>query len=488
MDARLRSRSAAPHGRRLLVATATLSLVAVVLGSAASSSRATPIAPQPAASLGTVYVSRSGDDTDGRSWATAWNELAHIDWSVVGPGSRIVIDGGAVPCPSPYDFTTRRPGVDCGMEYDTPLRVQASGSPGRPLVVALSSEPGHDGTAVFFGGRATPLPYCHQRNYSAHAARRYGILVGDRHDVVIDGGHRSGIMVYGAVQGVRVSSPSAARLTFERLEVFDNGSLVETSDGFLTDGEGFSLAGGVDTLLRGVIIHDNGQDGVQDETRPAGSLDGLAFDTDWIYNRRENPEHPGYSFNEPQSEGCTHADAIQLYSGGPHESGLSVTDSILGPLVNQGLYPGDGDTGATWTDVVVSGSLLLAVSHNVISDNPVRGWTLRTDTLYAPQGGLELPSEGPNAIRGVVKYGGYVYSPAWSGTAVGNVWYRGEALPGASRNTNPHLAAAPAGPYPATWAAYAAADFTSSCAACRGSPLHTLDDILERIDSLAPLP
>jgi hypothetical protein len=429
------------------------------------------------------FISRSGNNSNGRSWATAWSELADIDWSLVGPDSIIVIDGGTTRCPSPYGFVGTRPGVECGMEYDTTLRVQASGSPGHPLIIRLSSEPGHDGTAVFFGGRETPLPYCHQQDYTAEAVRDFGIVVGAKHDVVIDGGHRSGIMVYGAVWGVRVSSPRAARLTFKRMEVFDNGSIVKIADGYNSDQEGFSLAGGTDMVFWGNLIHDNGQDGVQDEHRPPGSLDGLTFDTNWIFNRRENPLYPGYPFNEPQATGCTHSDAIQLFSGGPNESGLTITHSILGPLVNQGLYPGDGGTGATWNDVTVSDSLLLAISHNVISDDPVQGWVLRDDTLFAPQGGFEIPGSGHNSIRGTIKYGGYVKTHPWLGNARKNVWYRGDPLPGASKHANPRFVALPPGPYPATYTAYAGADFTPRCGVCRGSSLHTLRNILRRIDS-----
>jgi hypothetical protein len=436
----------------------------------------------------TFYVSPDGDGSDGTSWATAWTELSKIDWSVIGPGSVIEIDGGPTACPSPYDFTGTRPGVNCGVEYDTTLNVGASGTPEQPVQIRLSSEPGHNGTAVLFGGRATPLPYCHQATYSAKAVRQYGVLIGDRHDVLIDGDHRSGIMVYGAVQGIRVSSPSATGLTFERMEVFDNGSIVSgvPGGGYNSDDEGFSLAGGTDTLLRGDLVHDNGQDEIQDESRPGGSLNGLVIDTSWLYARREHPKHPGEPFNDLQAigdGGCTHADAIQLWSGGSGESGLTVSHSILGPLVNQGLYPGDGGTGATWTNVTLSDSLLLTVSHNVISDNKVHGWTLDHDTLYAPQGGFQIPNAGDSSLLDSIKYGGYVQAPGDWATS-GDVWLKGDPLPGKSINTDPQFTSLPDGPYPATFAAYAAADFTPHCAACRGSSIHTLDDLLSRIDAL----
>src|SRR5258706_12939918 len=40
------------------------------------------------------YVSLSGDNGDGKSWATAWKELDQIGWSSIEPGDRIEIDAG----------------------------------------------------------------------------------------------------------------------------------------------------------------------------------------------------------------------------------------------------------------------------------------------------------------------------------------------------------------------------------------------------------
>lgn len=431
------------------------------------------------------YVSRKGNNSTGDSWSNAWNELSAIKWGSVQPGDTIWIDGGSTPCAPAYDFTTTRPGVACGMEYDTTLTIGASGTSAAPIKIRLSTEAGHNGTAVFFGGRATPLPYCHQSSYSASSVRAYGVLVGAYHDVVIDGGHISGIMIYGANYGIRVSSSSAANLTFQRLEIFDNGVITTLSGGgYNSDNPGISLSGGLNTVIRGNLIHDNGQDEIQDGTRSNNSLNGLVLDTDWLYNRRENPLYPGYSFNEPQSTGCTHVDGLQLWSGGSSQSGLTVKHSIFGPLLNQGVYPADSGTGAVWTNVSITDSLFLAVTHNIMADSPVHGWTVDHDTLFAPQGGFELPSNGANTLTNVVKYGGYVYTPSWSGTTAGNVWYSGDPLPGSATNTNPNFASTAGSPYPATYAAYAAANFTPNCNGCQGSSLHTLGDIIARIKAL----
>src|SRR5439155_3597370 len=51
---------------------------------------------RPTQAAGTnYYVSRSGNNADGRSWATAWNELNQIKWNVVRAGDTISVDGGS---------------------------------------------------------------------------------------------------------------------------------------------------------------------------------------------------------------------------------------------------------------------------------------------------------------------------------------------------------------------------------------------------------
>ena len=42
----------------------------------------------------TYYVSRNGSNGDGTSWATAWNELNQINWSVIQPGDTILVAEG----------------------------------------------------------------------------------------------------------------------------------------------------------------------------------------------------------------------------------------------------------------------------------------------------------------------------------------------------------------------------------------------------------
>src|SRR5205085_1078315 len=90
----------------------------------------------------TYYVSRAGTNGDGLSWTTAWSNLDTINWAVIQPGDTIVIDGGATPCASPYDFSTTRPGVSCGMLYNSTLTVGTSGTATAPVTIRLATDSG----------------------------------------------------------------------------------------------------------------------------------------------------------------------------------------------------------------------------------------------------------------------------------------------------------------------------------------------------------
>jgi hypothetical protein len=188
-----------------------------------------------AASPTTYYVSKNGSNLGGASWAAAWNELDQINWSIINPGDTIVIDGGSTACTSNYDFAGTRPGVSCGMLYNRTLTVGKSGTLAAPITIALATDAGHNGTAVFFGGRATPLPYCRQASYSPQTAGTldsHAVVIGNYQYVVFDGSKRSGIMVYGYTSdAIVMTSGSASNDTMRNMEIFDNGSYSLRGDG-----------------------------------------------------------------------------------------------------------------------------------------------------------------------------------------------------------------------------------------------------------------
>ena len=62
----------------------------------------------------TYYVSKNGNNRDGLSWDTAWNELDQINWSSIQAGDTIYIDGGT---------------------YHSSLSVGTSGTPSSPITI-----------------------------------------------------------------------------------------------------------------------------------------------------------------------------------------------------------------------------------------------------------------------------------------------------------------------------------------------------------------
>ena len=163
-------------------------------------------------------------------------------------------------------------------------------------------------------------------------------------------------------------------------------------------------------------------------------------------------------------------------------SGLTFNYDVFGPGVNQDLYPSDPHSGTTFYNVTINNSLFLpAASSDINTDNPVQGWQLSHDTIFATRGALEIPGNGSNAMTDVIKYGGFVYAPGGSWTTSGNVWYGGDPLPGASAHFNPGFTSVPVGtPSPVNLrvANLTPSDTTS------GSPLHSWLALLARIDSL----
>jgi hypothetical protein len=426
------------------------------------------------------YVSPRGNGTNGLSWSTAWRDTAQIKWSVIRPGSVIVLDGGHSVCGvSPYDFepSAPDPGVTCGQRY------QPFGIGQNDMTIERSTAAGRNGTVVIDGGRDTPLPYCGQILYSAVTTANAGIDLNGHSGVTIDGTTRGGIVVRGARNGVVMDG--GGHDVLRNMEVFDNGFAIAHSWGYSSDGNGI-LMGGEDNVYDRLLVHDNGQDEIHSDE--AGyDESGSAVDNSWLGAIRANPRYPGEPFNDLEASGhdpgCTHADGVQIFAPGTTMSGLTFSYDVFGPGTNHGLYPSDGGTGATFDDVTVSDCLFLDTdSINILSDNSVHGWDLSHDTLFATQGGIQIPSNGVNTMTDVIKYGGWVDVSGGPWITSGDVWYLGDPLPGRSANVNPRFASIPIGPFP-TLTSLRMANLTPS-ATTSGSPLHSWSALLARIDAL----
>ncbi|HSW97262.1 MAG TPA: hypothetical protein VLF89_05540, partial [Candidatus Saccharimonadales bacterium] len=71
----------------------------------------------------TYYVSKNGNNADGTSWTSAWNELNQINWTTIQPGDTIFIDGGT-----------------SGMTYTTTMTVGKSGTSGSPITIVRATQ------------------------------------------------------------------------------------------------------------------------------------------------------------------------------------------------------------------------------------------------------------------------------------------------------------------------------------------------------------
>ncbi len=288
------------------------------------------------------YVSKLGNNTDGKSWDSAWNELDQIKWEEINPGDTIVIGGG---------------------EYHAQLDVKKSGIPGLPITITTNGE------QVVLDGQRPALPYCGQINYISIPADD-AVDLENQSYIVIDGRDWSGIVIRNHLRGIKMQE-NASNLVVRNVEIHDNGYSRDLgSDVVAPDGPGVRL-GGSDILFERVIIHDNGQDAFQ-----AGwGVWNFTLRNSWLYNSREHPVERGKAFNY-----CSHTDGIQIYDGGA-QGPVVVEDSIIGPSFTQGIIISNT---AIVDDVVIRNTLFVGSDNAgiIISDGgQSSNWTLQNVTI-----------------------------------------------------------------------------------------------------------
>lgn len=502
------SASSTPTATPIPTTTATTTPTPVPTASPSPTPSATPTPTPSQAGSPTWYVSRNGSNADGKSWASAWSDLNKINWSLLQPGATIVIDGGSIACPAPYDFSTTRPGVSCGMLYQSTLTVGKSGTASAPITIRLATEAGHNGTAVFFGGRTTPLPYCTQSGYSAGYSGPIvtaGIAIGNYQFIVIDGMKRSGFMSYGHddpnhsdANGITFTDSRAAYITVRNMEIFDNGFVI--GGPVNSDSPGVRLRGHNLTFER-LLVHDNGQDEFQGGASATAPISNITIRDSWMYMRRGNPAYSGFGFNSaPGRVGCTHADGIQIYGSG-EQSGLTFQNDVFGPLLDQGIYP--SDTAIAYDNVTITNVLFLNAVWNNINSDPQsntslpRNWKISNITAYVTPGSAELIYGSDNQCNVEILSGSYMTlsnSIFYDGcihfnqnplSASGNVYWNTSSTPGGTVTSPLFVGPLPSNNNP-SYSTMASANFAATCSSCsgKGSFLHGVADILARIDAL----
>jgi hypothetical protein len=327
------------------------------------------------------------------------------------------------------------------------------------------------------------------------------IDLGSSQDVTIDGMKRSGIMIYGFDQAIWVNSGS--NITMRNIETFDNGVVSHGTDpspvfgspargrptGYWSDGFSVSLErGGTNLTFDRMLLHDDGQDNFHG----GHAFNNIAITNSWIFNSRENPIYPGFSFMTGPVDLCIHPDAMELWNATVGD-GMTVQNDIIGPYLWQGLYPTDGPT-MHYNNVSITNTLFFNVIYQAINtyESAPTGWTMSNLTFYRygqnPDGTYCCSLDGKNwsgdTLTNSISYGGYINDSGLSGS--NNVYYNsnGATLAGGT-HVNPNFVQGLTSTTP-SWPDFQTVNLTAQCSLCsgKGSSLHTLRDILNRIDSL----
>lgn len=316
------------------------------------------------------YISRSGSNDDGRTWESAWNELSQVDWTVINPGDVVYIDGGVTE-----------------MVYKTSLQIGASGEPDNPIRILASTEPGHAGQIIFFGGREAFLPYCGEQNYDNSIQETLivnAIRSNDHSYIEIDGMRWRGIVVHGYRRAAIRLDRGSQNVTVRHFEIYNNGSarLDEKWEGWVSDYPGVRL-GGANMLFQRVIIHDNGQDAIQSLWQD-NNLSNFRLEQSWLYNGRRHPTV------DESANYCTHSDGLHIYDGGL-VSGVTITETIVGPGFTNNLILGQtltsGGSQADVQDVYLQDVVLTKAADNNIngySNTESHNWVFDRVTVHCP--------------------------------------------------------------------------------------------------------
>lgn len=392
---------------------ATFTLIAALLCLAFNFSGYFLVAGAKASSGTTYYVSKNGNNANGQSWATAWNELASINWSVVQPGDTILLDGGGQ-----------------SMTYTTTMTIAKSGTQSAPITIERSTEGGHNGHVVLYGG-GSPLPYCGQTNYVYQKPQRQnGIYFGSSSWIVLDGMSWDGISVYGYISdGVEMTGGSNND-TLRNMEIYENGAVFQNGGTSSPDSgaHGIHLTG-ANLTFEYMNIYDNADDEFNTEL-PAG-VHNITIDYSWMHVSRENPTQQGLPFND-----CVHQDGYQISNGGV-QSGILIENSVVGPGLGEGVILGQQLTttgvSAKVNNVTLRNNLMIDKNRNILGYPQVfeTGWVIDHDTVVTQGKGISggtyeaLFLEGSNnTVTNSIFYDGIIYLPDGLAKSTGNCQWK----------------------------------------------------------------
>jgi hypothetical protein len=309
-----------------------------------------PITAPPSGTI--YYVSKSGSNGDGRSWASAWNELDQIRWASIGPGATILLDGGAAT-----------------MRYASTLTIGKSGAPDKPITLRLADQPGRNGRAVIDGGLSywpcqatTASPYSEEH---PAGTRRFGIDLNGQSWIVIDGGKKQGIEIKNHNEsGVKFSG--ASHSTLAHLHIHHN-TYAKTENG-----QGVDISGD-DNTLSYIEINNNGQDAIQ-----GGDVSGLRVEYSYL--------HDHY---------CSHPDGIQLFHG--QNTNITIINNLFENGFLQAIFLGEANPAynSSTSDVLIAYNVLRNMQYGIKSHNDNnKNWRIYNNTI------VDIAEQGVHLWRG----------------------------------------------------------------------------------------
>lgn len=343
------------------------------------------------------YIAKNGNNGDGLSWATAWNELDKIDWSVVQPGDTILIDGGSQQ-----------------MVYTTTLTIGKSGTQTAPITIRKATDRGRNGHVIIFGGRTKLLPYCNQPDYIVQTSgiNATAISIGSASWIVIDGGNWDGITIHGTGEEAVFFDTGSSNDTIRNLETYDNGAIDGSSPAAWGGG---ILIYGSNHIFDRVNIHDDAGDAFQ----PSGT--NITITRSWLHQSREDPTQPGTPFNQ-----CEHQDGYQIWDGGTH-TGIAIEYSIVGPGEKEGTILGQTAFGSSQaaivSNVTLNDDLFINKVINIMGYAGLKesGWHIDRVTVVGINPSVALWVEGVNhSITNSIFYNGHIVLPDGLAHSSGN--------------------------------------------------------------------
>lgn len=301
----------------------------------------------------TYYVSTAGDNSDGRTWETAFNELDQIPWDQMNPRDKIFLDGGQ-----------RR------MIYRKTLNIISPGNHYGRFEVKLSSEEGHNGQVVI-----APGPNANGITLQGGGAE-------------LNGMKKSGILIWRAKNGLEIIPGGPFSSNVYNLEI------VRCTENGIKVGPGHTPVG-----LNQLLIHDN----KNNVLAPGGSYPGYAaFEKCWIYNNFYRRNSDGIRF-----EGSvTSAPVI----------GVRMTNCVLGPGLRDGINNSTPAVPSLKNCLIINCTRNNVSSPSVYLENVTSFMTRRnprglshTCVKLHPQ---TLPYPGPGSrVEKSIFFGGMVEAP-----------------------------------------------------------------------------